>query len=53
MKSLAKYLGFEVPNRRGFVNLTPTVEALIGKSGVQEGFKTARTQKGPQNQTGW
>jgi secondary thiamine-phosphate synthase enzyme len=28
----------EVPGRRGFVNLTPTVELLVRKSGVQEGL---------------
>jgi secondary thiamine-phosphate synthase enzyme len=38
MKSLTEQLWFEVPNRRGFVNLTDTVEALVRKSGVQEGL---------------
>lgn len=38
MKSLTEYLWFEVPNRRGFVNITPTVEQLVRKSGVQEGL---------------
>ncbi len=38
MKSLTEHLWFEVPNRRGFVNITPTVEALVRKSGVQEGL---------------
>jgi secondary thiamine-phosphate synthase enzyme len=38
MKSLTEYLWFEVPNRRGFVNITRTVEELIRKSGVQEGL---------------
>jgi len=38
MKSLTEHLWFEVPNRRGFVNITHTVEALVGKSGVQEGL---------------
>ena len=38
MKSLTEQLWFEVPDRRGFVNITGTVEALVRKSGVQEGF---------------
>lgn len=38
MKSLTDYLWFEVPNRRGFLNITDTVEELVRKSGVQEGL---------------
>jgi secondary thiamine-phosphate synthase enzyme len=38
VKSLTEQLWFEVPNRRGFVNITPTVENLVRKSGVQEGL---------------
>ena len=38
MKSLTEHLWFEVPNRRGFVNITSTVEKLVAKSGVQEGL---------------
>jgi secondary thiamine-phosphate synthase enzyme len=38
VKSLTEHLGFEVPNRRGFVNITNTVEGLVRKSGVQEGL---------------
>src|SRR5947199_10333069 len=38
MKSLTEHLWFEVPDRRGFVNITDTVEALVRKSGVQEGI---------------
>jgi secondary thiamine-phosphate synthase enzyme len=38
MKSLTEYLWFEVPNRRGFVNITRTIEQLVKKSGVQEGL---------------
>ncbi|MDB6020958.1 MAG: hypothetical protein JWQ04_815, partial [Pedosphaera sp.] len=38
MKSLTEHLWFEVPNRRGFVNITSTVEELVRKSGVQEGL---------------
>ena len=38
MKSLTEYLWFEVPGRRGFVNITDTVAELVRKSGVQEGL---------------
>jgi len=38
MKSLTEHLWFEVPNRRGFVNITQTVAGLVQKSGVQEGL---------------
>ena len=38
MKSLTEHLWFEVPGRRGFVNMTDTVEALVRKSGVNEGI---------------
>jgi len=38
MKSLTEYLWMEVPARRGFVNLTSTVEGLVARSGVREGL---------------
>ena len=38
MKSLTKHLWLEVPNRRGFINLTGTVAELVRESGVQEGL---------------
>lgn len=38
MKSLREYLKFNVPSRRGFVNITPKVEAAVRKSGVKEGL---------------
>lgn len=38
VKSLTEHLWFEVPNRRGFVNITDTVVNLVRKSGVQEGI---------------
>jgi secondary thiamine-phosphate synthase enzyme len=38
MKSLTEHLWFEVPNRRGFVNITDVVERLVQKSGVKEGL---------------
>jgi len=38
MKSLTEQLWMNVPTRRGFVNITPQVEALVARSGVKEGF---------------
>jgi len=38
MKSYRKELWFEVPQRRGFVNITPQVEACLRESGVREGL---------------
>jgi secondary thiamine-phosphate synthase enzyme len=38
MKSLTEYLWFSTPHRRDFVNITPLVEELVKKSGVQEGL---------------
>ena len=37
MKSLTEHLWFEVPERRGYINITGTVEELVRKSGVREG----------------
>ncbi|GAB4295094.1 MAG: secondary thiamine-phosphate synthase enzyme YjbQ [Myxococcota bacterium] len=38
MKSYRKELWFNVPARRGFVNITPNVEEAIRESGVKEGL---------------
>ena len=38
MKSTTEHLEFTVPSRRGFLNITPTVEAIVRKSGVKEGL---------------
>lgn len=38
MKSLTEQLWMNVPARLGFVNITPQVEALVARSGVQEGL---------------
>ena len=38
MKSRTEYLWMNVPARRGFVNLTPQVEAVVRESGVEEGL---------------
>ena len=38
MKSLTKHLWFEVPARRGFINITPDIEDLVRQSGVADGL---------------
>ncbi len=38
MKSHRKELWFEVPSRRGFVNITAEVEECLRESGVREGL---------------
>jgi secondary thiamine-phosphate synthase enzyme len=38
MKSYRKELWFEVPSRRGLVNITGQVEACLRESGVKEGL---------------
>lgn len=38
MKSYRKELWFNVPSRRGFVNITPTIEECLRESGVTEGM---------------
>jgi secondary thiamine-phosphate synthase enzyme len=38
VKSYRKELWFNVPARRGFVNITPDVEEALRESGVQEGL---------------
>lgn len=38
MKSYRQELWFNVPARRGFVNITPQVEAALRESGVREGL---------------
>jgi secondary thiamine-phosphate synthase enzyme len=38
MKSYRKELWFELPQRRGFVNITPQVEDCLRESGVREGL---------------
>ena len=38
MKSFRKELWFNVPSRRGFINITPQVQEALQESGVQEGF---------------
>jgi len=38
MKSYREYLTFNVPARMDFLNITPQVEEIVRKSGVQEGL---------------
>ena len=38
MKSYRKELWFEVPSRRGFINITPQVETCLRDSGIAEGL---------------
>jgi len=38
MKSHRRELWFNIPNRRGFVNITPKVEEALQESGIREGF---------------
>jgi secondary thiamine-phosphate synthase enzyme len=38
MRSLTEHLWFETKERVEFINITPQVEALVRKSGVQEGM---------------
>ena len=38
MKSYRKELFFEIPSRRGLVNITPQVQTCLEESGVKEGL---------------
>jgi thiamine phosphate synthase YjbQ (UPF0047 family) len=38
MKSYRKELWFNIPSRRGFVNITPEMEMCLRESGVKEGL---------------
>ena len=38
MKHLTEYLWFNTSKRRDLVNITPTVESLVKKSGIREGL---------------
>jgi secondary thiamine-phosphate synthase enzyme len=38
MKSLTEHLWFEVPGRRGYLNITGKIEELVQRSNVQEGL---------------
>jgi secondary thiamine-phosphate synthase enzyme len=38
MKNYREELWFNIPDRRGFVNITPQVEECVRKSGIKEGL---------------
>jgi len=38
MKSFRKELLFEVPGRRAFINITPTVRQCLNESGIRQGL---------------
>jgi secondary thiamine-phosphate synthase enzyme len=38
MKSYRKELWFNIPERRGFVNITPQIDECLRESGIQEGL---------------
>ena len=38
MKSFREELWFQVPSRRGFLNITPQIDACLAKSGIREGL---------------
>ncbi len=38
MNFITEYLTFNVPSRRGFVNITPQVEKIVQKSEIKEGL---------------
>lgn len=38
MKSLTEHLTFNLPARMAFLNITPEVEKLVRRSGIQEGL---------------
>ena len=38
MRHARKELWFEIPERRGYVNITPQVEEFVGESGIENGF---------------
>jgi thiamine phosphate synthase YjbQ (UPF0047 family) len=46
MKSLTEYLWFEVPGRRGFINITPKIEELVSQSGSQDSVAAPITSTG-------
>jgi secondary thiamine-phosphate synthase enzyme len=47
MKSLTKYLTFNVPSKMEFINITTEVEEAVRQSGVQEGLCLVNTMHIP------
>ena len=38
MRAHTEYLTFNIPQRMGFLNITPKIEEIVRESGIQEGF---------------
>src|SRR5437764_12495281 len=38
MRSTTEYMTFNIPSKMAFVNITPQVEEIVRRSGVDEGF---------------
>ncbi len=38
MKSVTEYLSFNLPERMGFLNITPQLEQIVQSSGISEGL---------------
>jgi len=47
MKSYRKELWFNIPSRRGFVNITPEVESALRESGIREGLCLVKLNDNP------
>ena len=45
MKTYRKELWFNIPGRRGFVNITPEVEIALRESGEKEGLALVNTSQ--------
>jgi len=45
MKSYRKELWFNIPSRRGFVNITPEIEVALHESEICEGFVLVNTRR--------
>jgi len=45
MESYREELFFNIPRRRGFVNITHNVEDALKKSGIQEGLVLVNTKQ--------
>ena len=43
MKSITRHLTFELPERMGFLNITPQVASILKESGIQEGLCLVNT----------
>jgi thiamine phosphate synthase YjbQ (UPF0047 family) len=44
MKSHTEYLTFNLPERMGFENITPTVAEIVRNSGIHEGLVLVKTR---------